>query len=215
MLRSLVGSEMCIRDSGIRADDLIGISLVRSEWMVISILGILKSGGAYVPIDPEYPQERIDYMIKDSGCRVVIDEAELEVFRSEHQRYSKDNLNQRAQPQHLAYVIYTSGSTGNPKGVMIEHRNIYAFIRWSQTEFRHSSFDIVLAVTSICFDLSCFEIFYPLSIGKPIQVLSNALSVVHCLNTRQKVLLNTVPSVVGALLYLSLIHISEPTRLLS
>src|SRR5678809_1134912 len=92
---------------GIRADDLIGISLVRSEWMVISILGILKSGGAYVPIDPEYPQERIDYMIKDSGCRVVIDEAELEVFRSEHQRYSKDNPNQRAQPQHLAYVIYT------------------------------------------------------------------------------------------------------------
>src|SRR5678809_1070828 len=150
---------------GIRADDLIGISLVRSEWMVISILGILKSGGAYVPIDPEYPQERIDYMIKDSGCRVVIDEAELEVFRSEHQRYSKDNLNQRAQPQHLAYVIYTSGSTGNPKGVMIEHRNIYSRIKYFQDMYDLGTRDRALFYTSHSFDASIEEYLLPVMTG--------------------------------------------------
>ena len=106
----------------IKGDDLIGIKLERSEKMIVGILGILKSGGAYVPIDPGYPEERIRYMIEDSKCKVVIDEQELEVFTGSQEKYSKKNPKRLAGPENLAYVIYTSGSTGKPKGVMVEHR---------------------------------------------------------------------------------------------
>ncbi|HYC27312.1 MAG TPA: AMP-binding protein, partial [Chitinophagaceae bacterium] len=104
-------------------------------------------------------------------------------------------------PGDLAYVIYTSGSTGKPKGVMIEHRNAVCFVNWSMEEFRQSKFDIVFAVTSICFDLSIFEIFYTLSTGKKIRLLSNALSIPQYLHAHENILINTVPGAVGALLH--------------
>ncbi len=72
-------------------DDLIGIQQERSEWLVISLLAVLKSGGAYVPIDPAYPQDRIDYIIADSQCKVVLDEKELDRFRANAEKYSRDN----------------------------------------------------------------------------------------------------------------------------
>ncbi|WP_202704571.1 AMP-binding protein, partial [Flavobacterium sp. UGB4466] len=92
-----------------------------SEWMIVSILGVLKSGGAYVPIDPQYPQERIDYIKEDTQCKVCLDEQELSKFKENQERYAKDVETRRSQPENLIYVIYTSGSTGNPKGVMLEH----------------------------------------------------------------------------------------------
>ncbi|WP_161964298.1 non-ribosomal peptide synthetase [Chitinophaga flava] len=184
----------------IQADDLIGIKSDRNEWMVIAMLGILKSGGAYVPVDTEYPQERIDYIIADSKCKLVIDEVELIRFQAERSDYDATKLVSINKPTDLAYVIYTSGSTGNPKGVMIEHRNVAAFIAWCKEEFHHSDFDVVFGVTSICFDLSVFEIFYPLSIGKKLRLLTNGLSIPQYLATTENVLINTVPSVVGSLL---------------
>jgi amino acid adenylation domain-containing protein len=180
--------------------DLAGVKLDRNEWMIISMIAVLKSGGAYVPIDPEYPQDRIDYMMKDSGCKVVIDQEELEKFRHERGQYSGSDGESTVKPDDLAYMIYTSGTTGKPKGVLIGHRNAYAFIRWCQNEFGQSDFDTVLGVTSICFDLSIFEIFYTLSSGKKLRVLPDALSIPQYLNNGERILLNTVPSVVGALL---------------
>ncbi|WP_217607388.1 amino acid adenylation domain-containing protein, partial [Chitinophaga sp. GbtcB8] len=184
----------------IQANDRIGIQLDRSEQTIIAILAVLKSGGAYVPIDTEYPQERIDYIIADSQCKVVIDAAELATFKQVADQYSTENINTASQPADLAYIIYTSGSTGKPKGVMIAHSNATAFINWSQQEFNANTFDIVFAATSICFDLSVFEIFYPLSVGKPVRFLTNALAIPQYLNTAEKILINTVPSVVGNLL---------------
>ncbi|MFC0781255.1 condensation domain-containing protein, partial [Flavobacterium sp. HJSW_4] len=108
----------------IQGDDLIGIKLERSEQMILAVLGILKSGAAYVPIDPSYPQERITYIEKDSDCKVVIDEEVMMLFDFERFRYTNKNLNQIHQLDNLAYVIYTSGTTGNPKGVMVEHSGI-------------------------------------------------------------------------------------------
>jgi amino acid adenylation domain-containing protein len=184
----------------VRTDERVGILLERSEWMVIALLGVLKSGAAYVPMDTEYPQERIDYLVRTSQCRVVIDEKELRKFLAVQDSYSGKNPVQQPRPGNLSYVIYTSGSTGQPKGVMIEHRNAHAFIQWCRREFDETRYDLVLAVTSICFDLSIFEIFYPLSIGKKIRVLPSALAIPEYLNTGERLLLNTVPSVIGALL---------------
>ena len=107
----------------IQPDDLIGIKLERSEQVLVAILGILKAGGGYVPIDPGYPQSRIDYIIKDSQCKVVLDEEEMFSFNIERFRYKKENLG-AIKSSSLAYVIYTSGTTGNPKGVMVEHRSL-------------------------------------------------------------------------------------------
>jgi amino acid adenylation domain-containing protein len=184
----------------IHRGELIGVKLERNEWLIVSLLGILKSGGAYVPIDPAYPQDRIDYLLSDSNCRVVVDERELSGFLYEAEHYSTSNLPQINGAFDLAYVIYTSGSTGQPKGVMIEHCNAHTFINWCEEEFANSTFDVVFAVTSICFDLSVFEIFYTLSTGKKIRVLNNALSIAASLHVSENVLLNTVPSVVNTLL---------------
>ncbi|MEJ7827805.1 MAG: AMP-binding protein, partial [Segetibacter sp.] len=104
------------------------------------------------------------------------------------------------QPNHLAYVIYTSGSTGKPKGVMIEHRNAYAFLSWCKQEFLLSQFEIVYVSTSICFDLSVFEIFYPLCVGKPARIIENGLHIGKYLSKDRSVLINSVPVVVENLL---------------
>ncbi|TCN55434.1 amino acid adenylation domain-containing protein [Flavobacterium circumlabens] len=184
----------------IKTDDLIGIKLDRSEKMIVTLLGILKSGAAYVPIDKSYPQERIEYIEKDSNCKLVIDENVLELFYNSQEKYAKVNVQRTNTPDDLAYIIYTSGTTGNPKGVMIEHKNAVALIHWSDTEFDSSKFETVYAVTSYCFDLSVFEIFYTLSIGKQIKLLKNGLEIKNHIDKDQNVLINTVPSVVNQLL---------------
>ncbi len=183
----------------INAEDLIGIKLERNDSMLVVLLGILKSGGAYLPIDMDYPSERIAYMLADSKCKLLIDEEVLKEFNALN-NLSQENLSTINTANNLAYVIYTSGSTGNPKGVMIEHSNAVAFISWCKEEFSNSRFDTVFAVTSICFDLSIFELLYTLCIGKKIRLLSNALAVPQYLDTKEDILLNMVPSAVGALL---------------
>jgi amino acid adenylation domain-containing protein len=102
----------------IQPNDLVAIKLERSEKMIIAILGIMKSGGAYVPIDLEYPHERVDFMIEDSACKAVVDES---LLLTALQQKNNSNLPAVNQPADMAYVIYTSGSTGKPKGVMIGH----------------------------------------------------------------------------------------------
>ncbi|SFF04145.1 Non-ribosomal peptide synthetase component F, partial [Chitinophaga sp. CF118] len=149
----------------IQPDDLIGIKLERSEWMIISLLGVLKSGGAYVPIDPEYPQERIDYMLTDSQCKVLIDEAELEKFKAEASRYSNGNIVSVNKASDLAYVIYTSGSTGQPKGCMLEHQGVINRIEWMWHQYDFTATDIILQKTTFTFDVSVWELFMPLCWG--------------------------------------------------
>ncbi|MFV8348017.1 amino acid adenylation domain-containing protein, partial [Flavobacterium sp. ZB4P13] len=184
----------------IQVNDLIGIKLERSEYMIVAMLGILKSGAAYVPIDPTYPEERITYIENDSKSKIVVDEKKLSKFKKVQHKYSKSNIEKLGRPNDLAYVIYTSGTTGNPKGVMIEQRNTVELINWSILEFSSSGFEVMYATTSYCFDLSIYEIFYTLSIGKKIRILQNALEIKNYLNIDNSIGLNTVPSVVRGLI---------------
>jgi amino acid adenylation domain-containing protein/non-ribosomal peptide synthase protein (TIGR01720 family)/FkbM family methyltransferase len=214
-----------LRSRGVAHETLVPICMERNPMMIAGMLGILKAGAAYVPIDPEYPEERISYMLEDTAAAFVIASHEsriklhakdnveiLEIdggWASIHEQPA-NNVRMTIAPEQLAYVIYTSGSTGKPKGVMIEHRNAYTFVCWSREEFMSSRFEIVYASTSICFDLSIFEIFYPLSIGKPIRLLENGLHIADYLSTDRFVLTNSVPVVIENLLKdgVDLSHIS-------
>ena len=200
---------------GVTDETLVPICIERSNEMIVGLLAILKAGATYVPIDPSYPEDRIKYMLTDTNGKTVIsssksrsslpalegiDVIELDTEWSTISQLDADNLQVPIQLNQLAYVIYTSGSTGRPKGTMIEHRNASSFIRWCQQEFAASRFDIVYAGTSICFDLSVYEIFFPLSIGKPIRILENGSHIDRYLPGDTNVLTNSVPTVVQHLL---------------
>ncbi|HTD40025.1 MAG TPA: amino acid adenylation domain-containing protein, partial [Mucilaginibacter sp.] len=154
----------------VKPDDLIGLKLERGEWLIVAIIGILKAGGAYVPIDPDYPQERINYMVNDSACKVLVDKEEIERFEKEQNNYSKENLTGGPKSDNLVYCIYTSGSTGNPKGVLVEHRNVINLI-WSQREvYKITPDERVLQFTTVTFDPSAEQFWIAFLTGAALVV---------------------------------------------
>jgi len=145
----------------IQPDDLIGIMLNRSEYVIIGILGIMKSGAAYVPIDPAYPQNRIDHIVEDSGCKAVLMDSGkgLSVENQDIWQTSDAWLQTKPQSGHLAYIIYTSGSTGKSKGVAIEHSSLNNYARQFVHYFDLKESDRFIQGASISFDISIDEIF--------------------------------------------------------
>ncbi|MDO7929211.1 amino acid adenylation domain-containing protein [Pseudomonas sp. KFB-139] len=155
---------------GVRPDDRVAICVERSARMVVGLLGILKAGAAYVPLDPDYPEQRIAYMLEDSAPSVLVSQHEVLgrvpqlsiplVLLDEPIEGRDDNpFVADLKPEHLAYVIYTSGSTGNPKGVMIEHRSLVNYSLDAARLFELSTRDTVLQQNTLNFDLSIEEIF--------------------------------------------------------
>jgi amino acid adenylation domain-containing protein/non-ribosomal peptide synthase protein (TIGR01720 family) len=160
----------------IRPNDLVGVKLERSERMVITLLAVLKAGGAYVPIDPAYPAERIAYMVHDSRCKVLIDEEEYQRFKAVQYNYSAENPVIINKPGDLAYVIYTSGTTGNPKGSLVEHRNVVRLFINDSALFDFSATDAWTMFHSFCFDFSVWEMYGALLFGGKVVVISSMVA---------------------------------------
>ena len=168
-----------------------------------------------MPIDPGYPKERVDYLLDDSQVSVILTNKAgsnnltpnkgteiIYVDRDWHEimTFPTTRLDEGIHRGQLAYVIYTSGSTGQPKGVMIEHGNVSSFIHWCHREFASDSFEVLYATTSVCFDLSVFEIWYPLTVGKKIRLIDDGTSIQDNIAHDESIFINTVPSVVQLLL---------------
>lgn len=140
----------------INVEDFVGLKLQRGEWMIISILAVLKTGAAYVPIDPDYPEQRIAYITSDCQCKLTIDESVLTDFIENQSDYTGELPDREVTAENLAYVMYTSGSTGRPKGVMIEHRSIVRLVQ-SSNYYKFSSSSVLLATGALSFDATTFE----------------------------------------------------------
>ncbi|MCB2376591.1 amino acid adenylation domain-containing protein [Hymenobacter sp. BT635] len=150
---------------GVGLEDLVSIRLGRGEWMIVSILAILKAGAAYVPIDPSHPQERIEYLLQDSQCKACLDQAEIDRFLVSRGQYAATPLSTALLPTNLAYVIYTSGSTGQPKGCALEHGGVINRLQWMWQTYGFTPEDVVLQKTTFTFDVSVWELLLPLCWG--------------------------------------------------
>lgn len=172
---------------GVGQESLVGLCLERGLEMLVGILGILKAGGAYVPLDPGFPPERLRYMAEDSGTKVLVTQTALgetlfsqlplvqvcvDRDRGEIEQRSGDPLPPLAKPSNLAYVIYTSGSTGRPKGVAIEHRSLTNFLYSMAQEPGLAQTDVLLAVTTLSFDIAGLELLLPLVQGARVELVS-------------------------------------------
>ncbi|MEL6562178.1 MAG: amino acid adenylation domain-containing protein, partial [Bacteroidota bacterium] len=180
-----------LMSKGVKSDDLVGICVNHNLDMLVGLLGILKSGGAYVPIDPAYPQSRIDYMLEDSGVKLVLstndhvtritekDQLDIILLDSEWSQIAKRSVGKPKKQytlDNLAYVIYTSGSTGKPKGVLIEHRNVVHLFRNDANLFDFSSDDVWTLFHSFCFDFSVWEIYGALLFGGKLVIVPNSVT---------------------------------------
>src|ERR1043166_2030230 len=204
--------------SGIGKEDLVGVCMRRSPEMVVAMLGLWKANAAYVPLDPQYPEERLRFMLKDANAKAVITEESLKErvggtsatvlswdgAREQIDKESKEKTGLPASSLQLAYLIYTSGSSGVPKGVMLTHRNAVSFVAWARQTFTAEEFSGVLAATSICFDLSIYELWATLSCGGTVVLADDVLSWWESLQggkvTNRARLLNTVPSAAAQLI---------------
>ncbi|MBQ4878390.1 amino acid adenylation domain-containing protein, partial [Pseudoalteromonas luteoviolacea] len=208
-----------LKAQGVKPDNVVGVCVERSLDMVVAILAILKAGGAYLPLDPDYPESRLAYMVEDSCVDIVLTQTQLKdslpflesralcldnaKFAVKLATMPSDNLPVSSLglcAEHLAYLIYTSGSTGRPKGVMVEHRNTAALLTWALDFYSRETLGCVLASTSMCFDLSIFEMFAPLAAGGSVLIVKNILDFSETDDIDKVTLVNTVPSAAQALL---------------
>ena len=170
---------------GVEPGDAVGVYLERSSEMVISVLGILKAGACYLPLDPAFPQERLSYMFEDSGVKVIISQKSLKDKHRDFknaafviiddkpgiaEKFPVNKPHIKTDSQSLAYLLYTSGSTGKPKGVRVHHQAVVNLIHSMSKSPGVTKNDVLLAVVTMSFDMSVFELFLPLSNGATIVV---------------------------------------------
>jgi len=168
---------------GVEAGGTVGVLMDRGAELVVALLGILKSGAAYLPLDPEYPDARLAFMLDDAGAALTLTQEQLrnrlpqgspalavDGERSSIAALSGEPLETTVFPQSLAYVMHTSGSTGRPKGVMVPHRGVVNCLCWMQERYRLDPSDRFLFRTSLNFDPSLWEIFWPLTVGAAVVV---------------------------------------------
>lgn len=154
-----------------QSESVIAIQLERSEWMIIAMLAVLKAGAAYLPIEPDFPQERIAFLLQDSKAVAVIDKAAIDLFTAAQDGYATQNPKKQLAPHRLAYIIYTSGSTGKPKGVAVEHRQLVNYIQWFLASCNTVDLSSSVLLSSYTFDGVYTSIFGTLLNGGTLHVL--------------------------------------------
>jgi len=197
--------------SGVGRESRVAVAMERSLDLVVAVLAAHRAGAAYVPLDPGYPTQRLEFMLADSGARIVLTDAasahrlpagngvEL-VFVDADTDGPADADAPPIAPSDLSHVIYTSGSTGRPKGVLIEHGSVAALARWAGETFLDRERDGVLASTSLSFDLSVFELLVTLALGGRVVLVRDLLELAEPDVDPSVRLVNTVPSALSALL---------------
>ncbi len=175
-----------LSNKGIKQNEIVGIMIEGSTEMMVGILGILKAGAAYLPIDPKYPTDRIDYMIEDSKTRILLtdfqptetvnENIEL-ILLNDEKLYKGENTNLEIinMPKDIAYVIYTSGSTGKPKGVMIEHSSLVNMCKWNISYYEVTEEDNITKYAGFGFDASVWEIFPSIITGAAIHIIDEEI----------------------------------------
>ncbi|NJL52306.1 MAG: AMP-binding protein [Hydrococcus sp. SU_1_0] len=231
-----------LQDLGVQAETLVGICLDRSLAMIIGLFAILKAGGAYVPLDPNYPAARLAHILEDSGAKILLTQAKLldrlpttsakVVYldrdwqnivaiaeRSQREIAQQHQLTNNVHSHNLAYGIYTSGSTGNPKGVAIEHHSVVNTLWDIEQRFQVTSIDSILAVSSLSFDLSVYDIFGILGSGGTIIIpqpepCPNPEHWLALMNQAGVTIWNSAPALMELLLdYIMTNHQTLPTSL--
>nr|WP_250862454.1 non-ribosomal peptide synthetase [Caballeronia sp. INML3] len=195
----------------VQPEDRVALCMERRIGMIVSLIATLKAGGAYMPLDPAYPGERLNHILADAEPRLLIADAVgrdalgdtgpltvLDLHASDEEALSPADPQAPVAPHNLAYVIYTSGSTGKPKGVAIEHRNAVNFLSWALNAFTSKELSHTLFATSVNFDLSVYECFAPLTCGATVHLVDNVLALSR--KPHDVSLVNTVPSAITSLL---------------
>ena len=174
---------------GIKNEDLVGISLNRSYNTIVSILGVLKAGASYLPLDPHYPEDRLSYMCYDSSVSMIITEHEFEQFFEKFptekiilnselsclDNIDSSNIYLKIFPKSLAYVIYTSGSSGKPKGTLLSHDGVVNLSQVQKSIFGITTDDTIIQFASLSFDASVWEIFMAIMNGATLNLSSNEI----------------------------------------
>ncbi|WP_414538947.1 amino acid adenylation domain-containing protein [Stenotrophomonas forensis] len=203
-----------LRALGVGTEDRVGICLPRDAQLLVALLAVLKAGAAYVPLDPQYPDVRIGHILDSAQPSVLLtvstecarlaplagSQTQLLALDAVRPHHNSATALPTTLPGQLAYVIYTSGSTGLPKGVAITHANAVAMLDWARSTYPDPVLRHTLAATSICFDLSVYELFLPLLTGNSVVLVRDALALTEQAPPVAVSLINTVPSAMEALL---------------
>ena len=190
--------------TGVKAQDIVALHLHRTVWMPAAIMGVLKAGAAYLPLEPSLPAERKQFMLEDSGAVLLLQDSDAalqadKVLNMEAAKQATDSVQQSPAPDHLAYIIYTSGTTGKPKGVMIEHRQVVQLLFNEQFQFNFGTDDVWTLFHSYSFDFSIWEIFGALLYGGRLVIVSKEETLdparfVQTLASEKVTVLNQTPS---------------------
>ncbi|WP_316528804.1 non-ribosomal peptide synthase/polyketide synthase [Kitasatospora brasiliensis] len=223
-------------EAGAGPERFVALALPRTAELAVALLAVLKSGAAYLPVDPGYPAERIAYLFEDVRpdavvttavsrqrlpdgpfTRIVLDDPacadRLAAARAD--AVPEEERHTALRPEHPAYVIHTSGSTGRPKGVVVAHASVLALTDWAAAEFAGHGLAHVIAATSLNFDVSVFEIFAPLLSGGCVELVRDLLALAERPGPWRAGLLSAVPSALGGLLAEGAVRLAADTVVLA